>query len=129
MNKEKFIIVTGATRGLGLGCVESLLSKGHRVLATGRDSAKVRERIPAKLGEKLLTEDLDVSSFESLTNFETKLAKITDRIDVLINNAGIFVDQYGGATLATPVEDLEKTLKTNVMGPYRLSQILIPFLK
>jgi len=129
MNQEKFIIVTGATRGLGLGCVETLLQKGHRVLATGRDPAKIRANLPDSLHKKLLVEALDVSSFESLTAFEGRLAELTDKVDVLVNNAGIFVDDRSEAPLATPVEDFEKTLRTNLMGPYRLSQIVIPHLK
>ena len=130
MKNEKFVIVTGATRGLGLGCVETLLKQGHRVLATGRDPQKIRQALPAELHEKLLVETLDVASSASLDAFASKLATLTQSVDVLINNAGIFVDdQAATAPLSTSLEALERTLRTNLMGPYRLCQIVLPFLK
>jgi NAD(P)-dependent dehydrogenase (short-subunit alcohol dehydrogenase family) len=130
MKNEKFVIVTGATRGLGLGCVETLLKQGHRVLATGRDPQKIRQALPAELHEKLLVEALDVASPASLDAFATRLSVLTDKVDVLINNAGIFVDDYSAkGPLGTPLEALERTLRTNLMGPYRLCQIVFPFLK
>lgn len=129
MKNEKLFIVTGATRGLGLGCVETLLKKGHRVLATGRDPEKIRASVSPSYGEKLITAALDVSSLESLTAFEKQLPTLVDHVDGLINNAGVFLDEYGGATLSTSAETLQKTLATNLIGPYRLCQILIPHLK
>jgi len=130
MKKEKFVIVTGATRGLGLGCVVALLKQGHRVLATGRSPQAIRNAIPSELHEKLLVEVLDMASPASLDAFQTKLATLTPSVDVLINNAGIFVDdQAAKAPLSTSLEDLERTLRTNLMGPYRLCQIALPHLK
>ncbi len=130
MKREKFVIVTGATRGLGFGCVETLLKQGHRVLATGRHPDKIRERLDPALEKNLIVEALDVSSFDSLRDFEKKLPSLTDRIDVLINNAGVFLDdQDAPGPLGTSVEDLERTLRTNVMGPYRLCQTVLPWMR
>lgn len=128
--ESKFVIVTGATRGLGLGCVQSLLSSGHRVLATGRDSSVIKEKLPDSLHEHLICENLDVSSDESMSQFESKLPSITDRIDVLINNAGIFLDSKTDSTsFSTSHEDFLKTLTVNVAGPYRMMQIVLPWMK
>lgn len=128
--KSKFVIVTGATRGLGLGCVQSLLSSGHRVLATGRDSSVVKGKLPESLHENLICENLDVSDDKSMFDFEKRLPSLTDRIDVLVNNAGIFLDSKTDPTsFSTSHEDFLKTLAVNVAGPYRMIQIVLPWMR
>jgi len=129
MKNEKLFIVTGATRGLGLGCVQTLLEKGYHVLATGRDPEKIRAVVSPSFSDRLITTALDVSSLESLAAFEKKLPTLVDRVDGLINNAGVFLDEYGGSALSTSAETLQKTLQTNLVGPYRLCQIVLPHLK
>jgi NAD(P)-dependent dehydrogenase (short-subunit alcohol dehydrogenase family) len=71
---------------------------------------------------------LDVASEESISAFAEFVGKKFDRADILINNAGVFIDQrYGG--LDVPLEIVLQTLMTNTLGPLKLCQLLIPFMK
>lgn len=127
---SKFIIVTGATRGLGLGCVQSLLSSGHKVLATGRDSSVIKEKLPESLHENLICENLDTADDASMSAFDKRLPELTERIDVLINNAGIYLDSKTDPTsFSTSHEDFMRTLAVNVGGPYRMIQIVLPWMR
>lgn len=136
MNKKRQIaIVTGATRGLGKGCVDLLLSKGFEVWALGRDPKKIEEGLNPAQKEHLKIFSVDVSSMASLDTFAAELEKFSRDSKgsapyILINNAGIFLDDMNALQpLATSAEDLEKTLRTNVLGPYRLCQIVLPYMR
>lgn len=128
-SNKKIAIVTGATRGLGKGCVETLLDKGFEVWALGRDASKMKDGISATQSEFLRTFEVDVASQESLDGFAANLERSGAFPHILINNAGIFVDKEAGSPLATSVDDLEKTLRVNVLAPYRLCQIVLPYMR
>lgn len=125
-NKKPIAIVTGATRGLGKGCVSTLLEKGFEVWALGRDSQKIKEGLPS---DALKVFDVDVSSLESLNDFGAELERSGEIPYILINNAGVFLDDKESSSLATHVRDLEKTLQVNLLGPYRLCQIVLPYMR
>jgi NAD(P)-dependent dehydrogenase (short-subunit alcohol dehydrogenase family) len=124
-------IVTGANRGLGLGCVEELLKLGYRVVACARKPQEIKSAVEsAKIPtQKLITAALDVSDENSLKNFETFLKHEIKNCHILINNAGIYVDKPGSGPLGTPGADFLKTLMTNLYGPYRLCQIVLPLMQ
>jgi NAD(P)-dependent dehydrogenase (short-subunit alcohol dehydrogenase family) len=107
------ILVTGASRGLGRALVIELHQRGHDVLAAARD---VEALADLKAAEKLALDVADPRSIEAAV-------KAAGEIDVIVNNAGITVQS---PVEAIPADLFGSILETNVLGPLRLVQALLP---
>lgn len=121
------VVVTGANRGIGLALVRGWLAKGASVVATARDVAKATElrALADTSGGKLEVLALDVSSDASCKAFGSAM---TDRkIDVLINNAGIYGERSEKLE-ALSFDDMVHVFNTNTLGPLRVMQALAPAL-
>lgn len=129
-NQQKNVaLVTGANRGLGLGCVNDLLGRGYHVIATARHLDKLISVAKKEdwAADQIDLLELDVGSEQSLANFEKQLARFP-KIDILINNAGVYLDSRDSKAFATPGKEFMRTLETNVYGPYRLIQMVSPLM-
>ena len=123
------IVITGSSRGLGLGFVEHYLHEGHRVFALARDPkvpglASLRERHP----DRLVPIAVDVVDPASIAAAAIQVGKITTSIDLLINNAG----RYGkDASLDEPMDwdDMVSTFRTNALGPIMVTQGFLALLE
>ncbi|MBA2479899.1 MAG: SDR family oxidoreductase [Planctomycetes bacterium] len=127
---EPIILVTGGNRGIGLEICRQLAERGARVIMGARDKAK-GEAAKATLGaaaERITVEVLAVDDSASVTGFAQRIGKSPGHLDVLINNAGIF-DKRDANASAVPVEVVEQTIRTNVLGPMRLAQALLLMLR
>ncbi|MDJ0724577.1 MAG: SDR family oxidoreductase [Prochloraceae cyanobacterium] len=127
--ENKTALVTGANRGIGLAIARGLLQKGYEVIITSRSFDKATEAAKKleTLGQVIAIE-LDVSDDRSIDRaFETINQKI-DRLDVLINNAGIYPDE-GVNILTIDRELLELTLNTNTFGAIKMVQKFLPLLE
>ena len=123
-------LVTGANRGIGLETARQLARRGFHVVISARDEASgghsVREILAA--GGKATFLALDVSDSNSIRDAAGKFASISDHLDVLINNAGIYPDE--GATIETLPRDLvTRTFQTNTFGPLEVTQAFLPYLR
>ena len=118
----KNIIITGTSRGIGFELVKLFASAGHNVLALSRNEKPVKNLKLAKV--KSFSFDLnDTEAYKKVEDFVTANWQ---RVDVLINNAGMLINK----PLAEPsMEDFERVYKTNVFGVAELTQIIIPFMK
>ncbi|GMA33678.1 SDR family NAD(P)-dependent oxidoreductase [Litorihabitans aurantiacus] len=130
----KIAIVTGATRGLGRHIAATLASAGTAVIATYRSDPKPVEEIVAQIratGHEATSLQLDVASIDSITSFATAVPDTTQTlwgrrtVDALVNNAG--VGRFGPLDTITP-DDLEALWRTNVRGPFLLTQAIAPIL-
>ena len=131
MNNDKQVaLITGANRGLGLGCTQELLKLGYSVIAVARNIADLKDTAMKESwpSSRVQVLQLDVTDSESFIKFSAELEKLS-RLDVLINNAGVFLDGHGAAPLATSPEDFTKTFMTNVYGPYRMCQLVLPLMQ
>ena len=114
------VFITGASRGLGLEFARQYCTDDWRVIATCRDPAKA-ETLSA-IGGGLRIEALDVDDGASIASLAEKLKG--ESIDVLINNAGIFVPK----DLTRDNVDYDawgRVFRTNVMGPLAVSSALL----
>ena len=89
----KTVIITGANTGIGKETALDLAKRGARVILACRDLAranKAAEEIRKQSGNgNVIVESLDLASFESIHSFSDKINAQEERIDILINNAGI----------------------------------------
>ena len=122
----KVVIITGASRGIGREIAKRLAKKGLKIIANYNKSEKEAEKLKAELEQEKISIDIvkaDVSKREDVR----KLVKYTlnkyDKIDVLINNAGI--SEYKLFTDETD-EDWNKIINTNLYSAFAMSQEVIP---
>lgn len=122
------VLITGANRGLGLGFVKNYLSKGWLVIACVRDIKNCIElqSLAETNPKNLKIETLDVSKASSIDTFSDKFQQQNLKLDIVINNAGIFIEESLGGY--TP-DAFTQTFQTNATGVVLFSQAIIPHIK
>jgi NAD(P)-dependent dehydrogenase (short-subunit alcohol dehydrogenase family) len=129
MRNAKTAVITGANKGIGFEVARELARMGLRVFLGARSVEAGRvaaEKLKAD-GDVVFLE-IDVSDGDSIRRAAGELAAQADRLDVLINNAGILLDDDKDALTITP-EIFEATLRTNTLGPWLVAQAFAPLLK
>lgn len=118
----KIVLVTGANRGIGYEIAKLYHSNGWSVIGTARSPASATQL--ASFAKHVL--ELDTGNPSSIQSFAAQLAKHTDHIDLLINNAGVLhrdtVDDFS-------VEEIMEQIKVNALGPLLVSRSLLPLLR
>jgi NAD(P)-dependent dehydrogenase (short-subunit alcohol dehydrogenase family) len=130
-------VISGASRGLGLETCRQLGQRGYRVLLTARDHGRGKAAAAALHDEGLKVEfyPLDVTDAESVQALAGHLEREVGRLDVLINNAGVFLDPMppedpsASSVFRTDIATLRYSMETNAYGPLRLCQALIPLMR
>jgi 3-oxoacyl-[acyl-carrier protein] reductase len=118
-------LVTGGSRGIGLGIAKRLLTDGYRVVINGlRDQDAVSETLEelSHLGG-ITYVGADVGTAEGRGHLVAKTLTAVGRLDVLVNNAGITSPGRKDILEATE-EDLDTVLSVNLKGPFLLTQIV-----
>lgn len=130
---KTIIVVTGASRGIGLALCKLLASQnGFFIILTSRnsDSGQEQARLLSNSLSEVQFEYLDVSQHEHLPDQVASLLSKVGSIDVLVNNAGIYLDSADLDEFPSFLEVtgtiLEQTFDTNVYGPILLTQLLLP---
>src|SRR5579862_8685943 len=117
--KNQVAIVTGASSGIGLGITEALLEHGYRVVANSRTISKSRDLKPSS---NLTLVDGDIGKKQTAVAVADAAIKNFGRIDLLVNNAGIYIPKP--FTDYTP-EDFEKMIGTNIAGYFFITQQVV----
>lgn len=135
MAETPVAVVTGANRGLGLETCRQLATAGHTVIATARNAAageSAARQLQAS-GLEVRFAPLDVTDPASVDALVAKVAQDFARIDVLVNNAGIFPDPGPGSAGASVFDADAATLlrgfETNTVGAWRLCRALVPLMR
>jgi NAD(P)-dependent dehydrogenase (short-subunit alcohol dehydrogenase family) len=117
----KTVVITGATSGIGLGLAKAFLKEGYNVVGTGRSSERLQSAATQlNAGDRFLGVAGDVGKPESAKKaFEQAIAKY-GKVDVLVNNAGIF--KVKPFVEFTP-EEIEEQISTNLKGSLFPSQV------
>ena len=108
--------VTGASSGIGLGITRALLERGYRGVANSRTIGHCTDLRPSA---SLVLVDGDIGKKETATKVADAAVEHFDRIDLLVNNAGIYLPKP--FTEYTP-EDFERMIGTNVAGYFFVTQ-------
>jgi NAD(P)-dependent dehydrogenase (short-subunit alcohol dehydrogenase family) len=127
MSKPTVVVVTGATSGIGLALAQTYAKRpNHVVIGTCRNVSRAKELEAS--GCKAV--ELDVASDESCESFLQRLTDKcgVDKVDILINNAGI---GHWDDTLGAPhlIKSALEQINTNALGPLRVTTALLPLLK
>ncbi len=127
--KDKVVIVTGGSRGIGEMIAAGFVANGAKVYISSR-KAETCDATAARLAEtyggECISIPADLSSVEAIEAFARDFQSREDRLDVLINNAGV---AWGAPLGEFPEKGWDKVMDTNVKGPFFLIQALLPQLE
>ena len=126
---NRVALISGANKGIGKEVARQLGKAGMTVLVGSRDKNNGQKAVDELRAEGIIAEtiELDVSDSKSIEKAAKSIAEKHDKIDVLVNNAGVFLDRKVG--LEAEVELIEKTFETNFLGAVKLTKALSPLLK
>lgn len=126
--KDKVIIITGANRGIGKEAAKELAKTGAKIYMACRNlksASEAREEIIRETGnENIFVKELDLSSPNSIKKFADAFNKDENKLDVLINNAGLWSDKKIISEFG-----VEMTFAVNVIGHQLLTKLLVDKLK
>lgn len=127
---KKTILITGANRGLGLAATKKLASLGHKVIMGVRDVSAAEEIAISLRAKKqdVVAIKLDVTKIKDIRNSHDYLRDGDHGLDILINNAGVFLDSNEESVLEADPVIVLKSIETNTMGPMQLIQSLAPLM-
>jgi short-subunit dehydrogenase len=128
LQKKMNVIVTGGTKGIGRALVLKFGKEGHDVYTCARNASDLKklEKEFKKISKhKIYTQVADVSEREELNKFADAIKKQCKKIEVLINNAGVFLP----GQIHNEAEGVfEKQLNTNLASAYHLTRALLPII-
>jgi dehydrogenase/reductase SDR family member 12 len=124
----KAVLVTGASSGLGRAAAEAFARLGATIWLLARDRER-GEQARAQICEwsaagEVHLELADLSALDSVRQVAGRIRERAQRLDVLVNNAGVLTE-----TREHSVDGIELTLATNVIGPFLLTNLLVPLLE
>ncbi|NER29374.1 MAG: SDR family NAD(P)-dependent oxidoreductase [Symploca sp. SIO1C4] len=124
---QKTILITGSTDGIGLETAKLLASQGHDVLLHGRNPEKLEKvhktLLEIKGGGRVEIYVADLSLMDNVEALAKAVAKKHAKLDVLINNAGVY-----NASEPVTQDGLDVRFAVNTIAPYLLTQRLLPLL-
>jgi NAD(P)-dependent dehydrogenase (short-subunit alcohol dehydrogenase family) len=124
------ILITGSTDGLGRELAVRLAADGARVLIHGRDAERaeqVRAEIVEAGGPEPSVVLADLADLRQVDELADEVVRLTDRLDVLVNNAGIGFGRPGAARQLS-ADGIELRFAVNYLAGYRLTRLLLPLL-
>jgi NAD(P)-dependent dehydrogenase (short-subunit alcohol dehydrogenase family) len=126
--KSKTVLITGATDGIGKATAHRLAEMGARVLIHGRDAQKAevtRDELILATGNPLVeTIIADLAELSNVRRMAEEIESRVDHLDVLINNAGVYLEKY----IQTP-DGYEMTFAVNHLSHFLLTNLLLDLIK
>jgi NAD(P)-dependent dehydrogenase (short-subunit alcohol dehydrogenase family) len=127
--RNQTALITGSTRGIGLAIAQAFASQGCNLILTGRDE-KALSRIGKELASakiKTLAHTCDVRNPQSIVDFFRAIRQKFNRLDILINNAGIAHANFTVDKL--PAELWLDVIDTNLTGMFLITQAALPMMQ
>lgn len=124
----KTVVITGANTGIGKETAIDLAKRGARIIIACRDMEKgqaaLKEVIETSANENVTCMKLDLSDSKSIREFAESINKGEDKLNILINNAGVMVCPYGKTA-----DGFELQIGVNHMGHFLLTYLLLDLIK
>lgn len=126
---RKVALITGANKGIGLEIARQLGRQGMAVFLGARDEGRGQEAAQKLRSEGIDARSirLDATSQETIDRTARRIEEEFGRLDVLVNNAAIFMDDAPPSGLGMAA--LRRTLETNLFGPVAVTQAILPLLR
>ena len=126
--KQKIALVTGSNKGIGFAIVKELAQAGYEVWLAARN-ADLGKKAAAEAGGNVHFLPLDVTDDASVAAAAKLFSSQRDHLDLLVNNAGIFLSDGDGPPSAVSIKTINKVFDVNFLGPIRVSQAFLPLIK
>ncbi len=124
MDGKKVIIVTGASDGIGKAIALELGKQGNQLILISRNEEKLKE-VSSKIKDSRYF-ICDIADYARIKDIVAKLEKVYGGIDVLVNNAGIWIE--GELDKSSP-EDIRRAFEVNTLGQIYVTRAAIPLMK
>ncbi|MFD4708054.1 SDR family NAD(P)-dependent oxidoreductase [Gottfriedia sp. NPDC058432] len=124
----KYALVTGANKGIGLEVVRQLAEKDYHVFLGARNEELGMEAVQNLGFSNVKFIQVDVTNSQSIQDSLNKISKVTDHLDLLINNAGIAPD-FHILTSEIKLETLRQAFEVNFFGTFQMIQTFLPLVK
>lgn len=121
--KNKRILITGGSRGIGLAMAKKFLSEGAQVLITGRSEARLKSLVREINNERLHCIAYDADNISELHSFFDEAYRVLGGVDILVSNAGISLHE--GCITNVEQDGFDRTISTNLKSHYFLAQEFI----
>jgi NAD(P)-dependent dehydrogenase (short-subunit alcohol dehydrogenase family) len=132
MANDKVALVSGGNRGMGLETCRRLAGLGYRVLLGSRDPDAGAAAAQSLDSDRVEAVKLDVTRQGDIDALAEYIGANHGRLDVLVNNAGILIDNDDGASSSIRDADIariERSFAVNTLGPIRLVNALLPLME
>jgi NAD(P)-dependent dehydrogenase (short-subunit alcohol dehydrogenase family) len=127
--KDKVVVVTGGSRGIGEMIAAGYLANGAKVYITSRKADvcdATAERLSQTYGGECVSIPADMATLQGIEAFVSAFGAKESHLDVLVNNAGV---AWGAPLEEFPEVGWDKVMDTNVKGVFFLTQKLLPYLQ
>jgi NAD(P)-dependent dehydrogenase (short-subunit alcohol dehydrogenase family) len=128
-HEGRVALVSGGNRGLGLQIVHRLAEIDMRVVLASRslDNGHAAVELLGSLASRIAVRQLDITDADSVARLAFWLERRLGRCDVLVNNAAVLLDDEQ-ASHDVDLEVVRRSLETNVLGTWRLTQAIVPLM-
>lgn len=124
--KDKVVIITGASKGIGKATAEILLNEGAKVVVVSRNINELNKIFHETKEDRCLKIGADITLESDVKKIVNQTIDHFRKIDVLINNAGIFLNQPLERSSVKHIDDI---LSTNIRSAIIMSRQVIPYMK
>lgn len=122
---QRVAVVTGSSRGIGAGIAKYLLEKGYFVFVTYYHDRKLAEKLFGK-EKNVSIHQLNVGDEKSVENLVTEVKKVSDKLHLLINNAGV---DYNLSIEKMDLDKWEETFSVRAKGTFLMTKQFLPLLQ
>jgi NAD(P)-dependent dehydrogenase (short-subunit alcohol dehydrogenase family) len=127
MENGRVALVSGANRGIGREIVRQLTERGIMTILGSRDEEKGRAAAEGMYGD-VRVRQLDVTDEKGIAQLARDVEEELGRLDVLVNNAGVFIDR-GQHGVDAELDVVRETLEMNLFGTWRLCEAFVPLMQ
>ncbi len=124
----KTAIVTGGNKGIGLAACKGLLAQGYKVFLAARDAGRGQKACAELKNPNVEFLQLDIGDAASTEAAAKQIGGKIDRLDALVNNAGVFLDAKDNVGYTVDVKTILDTFNVNTLGALQLTRALVPLL-
>ena len=120
-------VITGSSRGIGLGIAKELLKKDFTVILSARKESTEIQKIMSEYKDKVFFVPCDISVMQDVENFVSEVEEKFGKIDLLVNNAGVAPKERKDILELSP-EEFDYVLDINLKGTFFVTQKFVPLL-